>query len=230
MEQLKQGEGQTSEFKMTFQKEVIETIVSFANAKGGRVYIGVNDRGDIIGVKLNKESLQNWVNQIKQATSPSVIPDVDTAIVEGKTIVVMEVKEYPIKPVSVKHRYLVRKANANHIMSMDEIANEYLKTKNSSWDYYSDSQHNFRDISLKKIENAVRKIEKILINRLMIRRYRFCINMAWFGTTKSPLALIYCLHKIFAHSAEYRLVASKPQRISSTVFPLIAICLRKLKN
>jgi hypothetical protein len=31
------GETGTTEFKSTFQKEVIETVVAFANAKGGRI-------------------------------------------------------------------------------------------------------------------------------------------------------------------------------------------------
>jgi ATP-dependent DNA helicase RecG len=45
--------------------------------------------------------------------------------IEGKTIVIIEVKEYPIKPVSYKNRYLVRRANSNHVMSLNEIANEH---------------------------------------------------------------------------------------------------------
>ena len=160
--QIQQGEGQKIEFKTSFQKEVIETVVAFANAKGGKVFIGVTDSGEITGVELNKESLQNWLNQIKQSTSPSVIPDISAEQIEGKQIVIIEVKEYPIKPISCKNRYLLRRANANHIMSMEEIANEYLKTKNSSWDYYADTMHNFNDISLEKVERFIQKIE---INR-----------------------------------------------------------------
>ena len=37
------GETGTTEFKNTFQKEVIETVVAFANAKGGQILIGVSD-------------------------------------------------------------------------------------------------------------------------------------------------------------------------------------------
>ncbi len=52
---------------------------------------------------------------------------------KGRTIVVVDVKEYPVKPISYKNRYFLRRANSNHVRSMEEIANEYLKTKNSSW-------------------------------------------------------------------------------------------------
>jgi ATP-dependent DNA helicase RecG len=53
----------------------------------------------------------------------------------------------------------MRQANANHVMSMEEIANEYLKTKNSSWDYYVDTTQNFNDISLEKVEQFIQKVE-----------------------------------------------------------------------
>ncbi len=35
------GESQITEFKASFQKEVIETVVAFANASGGKILIGV---------------------------------------------------------------------------------------------------------------------------------------------------------------------------------------------
>lgn len=56
---LKQGESQTVEFKTSFQREVIETVVAFANAQGGQIFIGVADSGEIIGYSANQESMQN---------------------------------------------------------------------------------------------------------------------------------------------------------------------------
>ena len=42
---IKLGESQTAEFKNSFQKEVIKTVVAFANTKGGKIFIGVDDNG-----------------------------------------------------------------------------------------------------------------------------------------------------------------------------------------
>ncbi len=33
---IKNGEGQTTEFKASFQKEVIESVVAFSNSYGGK--------------------------------------------------------------------------------------------------------------------------------------------------------------------------------------------------
>ena len=154
------GENETVEFKTSFQKEVIESVVAFANSYGGKIFIGVDDRGKVLNIDTTNETVQNYINTIKQNTQPSIIVDMDEYIVEDKTILLIDVKEYPIKPISYKNRYLLRRKNSNHIMSMEEIANEYLKTKNSSWDYYVDNTQDFKDISLEKIDKFIKRIEK----------------------------------------------------------------------
>lgn len=51
------GESDQLEFKTSFDRETIETLVAFANAHGGTVLIGVADDGTIRGVTLGKEGL-----------------------------------------------------------------------------------------------------------------------------------------------------------------------------
>ena len=45
-------------------------------------------------------------------------------------------------------------------MSIDEIANEHLKTINSSWDFYPDPNHSLKDISLDKISRFIKNVEQ----------------------------------------------------------------------
>lgn len=68
------GESETVEFKSSFDREVIETLAAFANAKGGKVFVGISDNGKAAGVQLNKETIQAWINQAKQLTSNALIP------------------------------------------------------------------------------------------------------------------------------------------------------------
>jgi ATP-dependent DNA helicase RecG len=154
------GEGSTTELKSTFQKEVMETVVAFANAKGGQIIIGVSDARHISGVAINSETLKDWLNQIKNNTHPSVLPDIEAYQIDGKTIVQISVTEQPIKPIAYKNRYFKRMQNANHLMSLDEIANEHLKSINSSLDYHLDSRHHYGDISMEKVLGLIQKIEK----------------------------------------------------------------------
>ena len=148
--QIQQGEGINTEFKISFQKEVIESVVAFANAKGGKIFIGISDSAKIIGITVSAESIQNYINSIKQNTQPNIIVDINEFILEEKTILVIEVQEQPIKPIAYKNRYFKRINNSNHLMSLNEIANEHLKTVNESWDCHIDTRHDFDDISIDK--------------------------------------------------------------------------------
>jgi ATP-dependent DNA helicase RecG len=47
---LQQGESQTLEFKTSFGREAMETLVAFANANGGTLVVGVNNKQKVVGV------------------------------------------------------------------------------------------------------------------------------------------------------------------------------------
>ena len=153
------GESETVEFKLSFNKTVIETLVAFSNTKGGKVIIGVKNDKTIVGVTISEETVQKWVNEIKQNTEPAIIPDVDIIEIDNQ-VVILSVVEYPIKPVNFRNKYYKRVSNSNHIMSLTEVANKHLQTINSSWDYYPDPNHNFEHISFEKVEKYIKEYEK----------------------------------------------------------------------
>lgn len=152
-------EDQNTEFKVSFNTGVIESLVAFANAGGGTVYVGVDDSGKLLGIQLAKESVQNFVNEIKSKTAPVLIPDVNVIDVDGKQIVAFQIQEYPIKPVAVQGRYYKRVNNSNHQLTVGEVVNLYLHTINSSWDTYVDALHTIDDISLEKVQKAIDLLE-----------------------------------------------------------------------
>ena len=57
-------EAQTIEYKSSWQDEYFEWICGYANAKGGKLYIGVNDDGYVVGLKDVKYLLDTLPNQI----------------------------------------------------------------------------------------------------------------------------------------------------------------------
>lgn len=170
-------ESETVEFKSSFQDEVIITLVAFANAKGGTVYVGVDDKGVAKGVLLGKETVQNWIDEIKIKTQPSLIPDVEIVEEQGKTIVLLKVQEYPIKPVSIKGKCYKRIRNSNHVMGVEEIANEHLKTINGSWDFYADPHHSLDDISLEKVSRFMHSIERRTESKIPYSPLEFLTKM-----------------------------------------------------
>lgn len=170
---IHQGENEQVEFKTSFSKEVIESLVAFSNTKGGMVIIGVNDSKKVTGVITANESIPNWINEIKQNTTPQIIPDVELFELEHKTVVVFKIIEYPIKPVAYKNKYFKRTANSNHLLTVDEISNEHLKTINSSWDYYPDTSHGIEHLSIEKIKQFIQKIEQRTQNSIELSPFDF---------------------------------------------------------
>ena len=76
-----------TEFKSSFNDGVIESLSAFANTKGGRVLVGVANNGQAInGFSIGGETLQKWVNEVKNETQPSVIPDVNIIQAGGLSI------------------------------------------------------------------------------------------------------------------------------------------------
>lgn len=90
------------EFKESFDREIVITAGSFANTRGGTVFIGISDRGNIIGTLIGIESLKEWVNTISESTEPRLIPEIEEISSEAKPIVAIRIKENPLKPVSAR--------------------------------------------------------------------------------------------------------------------------------
>ena len=160
MSKLPKNESITVEFKTSFNEEVIESLVAFSNTKGGTLYLGVSDSGKIHGLTIGKETIPNIINEIKCKTSPQVIIEAEIITMDRKEIIALTVPEYPIKPVSTRGKYFKRKSNSNHLLSINEIANEHLKTINSSWDYYIDTNHSEENLSKEKIARFIKEVKK----------------------------------------------------------------------
>ena len=122
LERIATGESQTLEFKASFDKTSIESLVAFANSQGGTVLVGVTNAASILGVTVGKETLNEWLGQIKSTTSPSLVPELVAHRLKGKTVVSMQVAEFPVKPVSTRGRYYKRIASSNHALALNEIA------------------------------------------------------------------------------------------------------------
>jgi ATP-dependent DNA helicase RecG len=154
---IKTGESETVEFKEKFDEQTIESAVAFANTKGGIIFIGVSDKNNIKGIKVGKETLNQWINQISQSTDPRIIPELEKIKVDGKTVIAVKIKENPIKPISKKGRCFKRVDSSNRTMSAHEVAQMHLHSTGMSWDNYPAKDTSLEDIDIDNVNRYIRK-------------------------------------------------------------------------
>jgi ATP-dependent DNA helicase RecG len=151
------GESETVEFKASFDKEVLETAGAFANARGGTIFIGVTDAGKIIGIQVGKETQKDWANQISQNSDPRIIPEIETIAIDGRQVIMVQIKEFPLKPVALKGRYYRRVSNSNRVMSMPEIAQMHYDSAALSWDKLPAFNASLDDVDFEKVKRYINK-------------------------------------------------------------------------
>lgn len=95
LKQIGGAESTTVEWKesLATAEKIINTISAFSNTEGGTVYIGVTDAGEVIGVKIGKRTVENFVNLIKQKTDPQVFPKITVKNMSGKNVIIIDVQE-----------------------------------------------------------------------------------------------------------------------------------------
>jgi ATP-dependent DNA helicase RecG len=156
------NETQHIEFKSGFNEEVIETLTAFANTKGGKVLVGVSNKGlPVKGFTVGQESIQLWINEIKNKTQPSIIPDAEIIEYKGEEVVEFSVQEFPVKPVACRGRYFKRVKNSNHLLSVSEISDVYLRSMQYSWDAYPFPNSIIDSLNLEKVSAFVSKVNSI---------------------------------------------------------------------
>ena len=87
-------ENQNIEWKSKWRDDYLEWICGFANAQGGRIYIGCDDNGHIIGLDNTRKLLEDIPNKVRNAMS--IVVDVNRLEEDGKEYIEIVVPPYPV--------------------------------------------------------------------------------------------------------------------------------------
>ncbi len=160
IEIIKKGESERVEFKESLAeiKEILQTIVAFANSKGGIILIGVNDNGEIKGVNIGKNTVEDLVVKIENSISPKIFPEVSMVTVEGKRIIKISVEEGKNKPYFLRGKCFKRVGKNNIKMSGDEIK-KVIEEKIKAWELVERRLvGNLNDIDKEKVKEFINKM------------------------------------------------------------------------
>ena len=171
------SESQNIEYKESWRDEYLKWICGFANAQGGSIFIGIDDSGNVVGVKNCKKLMEDIPNKIQAGLG--IVADVNKKTKGGLDYI--EIADKVIDLIYIK--YLKAKITYEHDKRKDEaiiISNEcvlpegwtaetFLKTHESNL-YNPDIVNVFYCAGY--IENWGRGIEKICDS--CKKNLRFC--------------------------------------------------------
>jgi len=99
---IAKGENDMIEFKMDLSKdnnEFLETVVAFANTRGGTILLGVHDDRRVVGISDTFENLEKRIrNLVANRCEPDIAINLELVTIENKSIIVITVKEEKNKP------------------------------------------------------------------------------------------------------------------------------------
>src|SRR5574344_295556 len=125
------SENQQLEFKQIWKDDYLKTICAFANGDGGRLLVGVDDNGAVVGVDDAKNLLETLPNKINNKLA--LLVDVVAHESNGKTYIEISVQSTLTKKTYAGKFY--RRSGSNTIeLSGSNLTNFLLKKKKKTWD------------------------------------------------------------------------------------------------
>lgn len=121
---IEQGEGYNLEFKQSVPSktsDLARELCAFANANGGTVLVGIDDKGKTVGININN-TLRSEIQQVINLLDPRLDIQVSEILFEGKTILALECNDGPQKPYAVSGVIYVRSGpNSEKITSIEQM-------------------------------------------------------------------------------------------------------------
>ena len=149
-------EQQNIEYKSSWHEEYLDWICGFANAQGGKIYIGKNDSGNVIGVADYKDLMEKIPNKIKNLLG--ITADINLLQEEGKEYIEIVVQPYSV-PISLRGRYFYRSGSVKQELTGVSLNEFLLKRAGFTWDDVIDERATFADIDETSIKKYLRKAE-----------------------------------------------------------------------
>ena len=154
-----QYESERIEYKSQMIDDIYKEVIAFANTDGGVIYLGIDDKGNLIGIDNVDETYTRLTNGIRDAIAPDVTMFVRYVLQDNKVIQI-EVAEGSYKPYYLKSKGMkptgvyVRQGASSVQASPDQIRQ---MIKESDGDNYEDSRSLDQDLTFSAAETAFQR-------------------------------------------------------------------------
>ena len=154
-EALKTGESIDTEFKSWIKVSnmrerislAVDELIAFANCKGGTVYLGVEDNGEITGC-TGKYDLQSIQEAIYDKTSPHLFTEIEEIEYDGKIVIAISVERDGKTYTTADGRCLKRLGKNSKPFYSDEMAHVYTIVNTNDFSSQIIAESSVNDINL----------------------------------------------------------------------------------
>lgn len=154
-----QYESERIEYKSQMVDDIYKEVIAFANTEGGTIYLGIDDKGDLVGIDDVDETYTRLTNGIRDAIAPDVTMFVRYVLQENKVIRI-EIGEGSYKPYYLRAKGMkptgvyVRQGASSVQASPDQIRR---MIKDSDGDMFEEMRTLEQKLTFEQAENTFRR-------------------------------------------------------------------------
>ena len=88
------------ELKKEYVKDILKTVIAFANTSGGKIYIGIDDDGKVLGVQKLDTDILKLSNSIRDSIKPDITLFTSILVekIDTNDVIVVDVQKWASSP------------------------------------------------------------------------------------------------------------------------------------
>ena len=151
------AESQSIEYKKSWRDEYLKWICSFANANGGKLFIGIDDNGNVTGIDNYRTLLEQLPNKFRDILG--VFAEVNLQSKGNKYFLEIIVPRYDV-PISMRGKYYVRTGSTLQELKGPALNEFILKRTGKTWDDIPEQRATISDIDERAISQFLKDASK----------------------------------------------------------------------
>lgn len=136
-------EQQNIEWKSSWRDEYLKWICGFANANGGKLYIGIDDKGKVTGIDNHNKLLEQLPNKFRDILG--VYAEVNLQSENNKHFLEIIIPRFDV-PISVRGKYYLRTGSTLQELKGPALNEFILKRTGKTWDDIPEQRASVNDI------------------------------------------------------------------------------------
>ena len=147
------SESQNTEYKQSWHDDYLKWICGFANAVGGSIYIGKDDKGNVVALPDYEKLMEDIPNKIRNLMG--IICDINLQEISAKKFIEIKINPYSV-PVLLRGRYYYRSGSTKMELTGLELNEFLLKKAGKTWDDVVEEGATMKDIDEASIAKFIK--------------------------------------------------------------------------